>query len=181
MRNLKTTNNSNTQSKLNKFLVSELESQTEDEARTHSFIPLDEMESLLERSAIKSKSKNEIISKLKELKDVWDFIVEDGKPIGVELANSRNQYAVIVPDKTDGYGIQYFDGTGLNGYEYVSKSSYEAFEKALLLGYANLQPGMMEYLSSRSLWMTNTSEAIHNEQPSINHKNLGLLNSYLVA
>lgn len=134
------------------FIERELQQQNEDNCRHQEFIPLAELLADMEEFPKDKSSTSDALELMIRLGKTWDLVVKDGAPIGVELMNSASQYATILPEANCGYRIQYFNEQGFSGHKYIGKSAHEAFEKALLDGYSELQPGMMEYLSNLPSW-----------------------------
>lgn len=124
-----------------------------------AFIPLGELEASIQEAVQLNdlglaQSLSDGWAHMYELADTWNFIVADGKPVGVELGTSGDIFVAIMPDE-NGYRLQHFDAAGLCGHK-TYKSAYEALEKALLDGYTDPQPGMMEYLSHQPSWIKGT-------------------------
>lgn len=161
------------------FVEQELERQNQDENPKHEFLPLAELLAFIKRDPKNSDAYHELYGTYKDLEKTWDLVCEGGKPVGVELSNSQDQYCVIIPDDKTGFRIQYFEASGLTGHQRIGNSSYEAFEKALLDGYRELQPGMMEYLSMLPAWK-NTHSYQCVESHTNNHANFDFESIQLV-
>lgn len=134
------------------FITNELINQDLDSHPVHEFLPLAELRADTILTPNIAEALNELIGKMIELEKTWDFIVSSGDPIGVELMNAAGQYAIVLASENDGFKIQYFDETDLIDDRYIGKSSHEAFEIALLEGFTELQPGMLEFLASLPSW-----------------------------
>jgi hypothetical protein len=134
------------------FIERELQQQSEDNCRHQEFIPLAELLADMKKFPEDKPSTSDALEQMERLSEIWDLVVKDGAPIGVELMSSASLYAAILPEANGGFRIQYFNEQGFSGHKYIGKSSHEAFEKALLDGYSELQPGMMEYLSNLPSW-----------------------------
>lgn len=134
------------------FIEQELQQQSEDNCRHQEFIPLAELLADMKEFPEDKLSTSDTLEQMERLSEIWDLVVKDGAPIGVELMSSASLYAAILPEANGGFRIQYFNEQGFSGHKYIGKSSHEAFEKALLDGFSELQPGMMEYLSNLPSW-----------------------------
>jgi len=140
------------------FVRVELQQQREDDNRHQEFIPLAELQADMKMFPKDKRYTSELLEQMKRLSETWDLIVQDGAPIGVELMNSAGQYAAILPEANGGFRIQYFGEQGFTNHQSTGRSPHEAFEKALLEGYSDLQPGIMEFLSNSPSWKSEAKD-----------------------
>ena len=98
----------------------------------------------------------EDLPRLRRLALIWDEILHenDGFPVAVELRNSSNQHAIIIPDPSypGHFRAQYFDGKGFSGHTTYGKDPVKVLERLLMQGYEHRSDGALVAFTRTDQW-----------------------------